>query len=575
LEEERLLFIKMQKHPTLLRRPLPPKLPKLPLCKKKARTAKTVETEPPEVEVAQDETTPIKEDAAIIPDTSSRNQSQTPVGVQTLFLDHHIQEKVTVLKPLTTPKKYSQDVRLQIPDTACGSVFFPSCHLASARVFGKETSQVENLQTSKRQSSKLKRIYIDKELKDILILTSDFSKPLRAPCPLVTTKVNVHIECPPKSMGYPSESPLIDLSTVMLSPLPSITSPKPERQWSDHLQRNTPAVLTISEFPGPISLPIPVLPRKPRRQSSIVNSELQTACTTQAPYKWCLTATKKKDVLTNVVRGEGFKTISATQYETIMAMTNLAILNCQIYGRNALNLKGFFILNCPDLTPLAFQLIYLNLSYNDIRYFPSEIFCLKNLQILNLRNNPIKEIPSEIKKLSYLRVFIMAFTLITFLPPGLFTLSYLEELDISYNDLSSIPDEIKKLRSLEKLNVDGNDLTSFPPGILKLNLRKIQFENNYTHPHLWKENSLNSPQRLTHLVSFFFFKNHLHRYHDVIPEEIKKLLKCTSHCEWCRGPMFGEGFRIIRSFDAFGITQFPVMFHVCSSACYGQVKQSS
>ncbi|KAM9192757.1 leucine-rich repeat-containing protein 63 [Dugong dugon] len=490
----------MQKHSTLFRRPLPPKLPKLPLYKKKTHTAKTIETEPPDVEVAQDETTPVKENTTIIPDTASRNQSQTLISVQTLFLDHHIQEKVTLIKPITTPKKYIQDVGLHIPDTARGSIFFPSFRSASARVFGKERSQMESLRKSKRRPPKLERIYVDTRLKDILILTSDFSKPLSAPCPLITTKVDVHVEYPPKSMSYPSEIPPIDLSLIK---------------------------------------------------------------------------TKKEDIVKkNIVRGEGFKTISATQYETIMAMTNLAILNCQVYGRNALNLKGFFILNCPDLTPLAFQLIYLNLSYNDIRYFPSEIFCLKNLQVLNLRNNPIKEIPSEIKKLNYLRVFIMAFTLITFLPPGLFTLSYLEELDISYNDVSSIPDEIKKLRSLEKLNVDGNDLTSFPPGILKLNLRKIQFENNYTHPHLWKENSLNSPQCLTHLVSLFFFKNDLHRYHDVIPEEIQKLLKCTSDCEWCRGPMFGEGFRVIRACDVFGITQFPVMFHVCSSSCYVQVKQS-
>uniref|UniRef100_A0ABI7ZIH3 Leucine-rich repeat protein SHOC-2 n=1 Tax=Felis catus TaxID=9685 RepID=A0ABI7ZIH3_FELCA len=120
----------------------------------------------------------------------------------------------------------------------------------------------------------------------------------------------------------------------------------------------------------------------------------------------------------HVIRGEGFKTINATRYETIIAMTNLAIINCQIHGRNALNLKGFFIMTCPDLTPLASQLIYLNLSFNDISYFPTEIFCLKNLQLLFLRNNPIKEIPSEIQQLKFLRVFSIAFNLITTLPPG-------------------------------------------------------------------------------------------------------------------------------------------------------------
>ena len=35
--------------------------------------------------------------------------------------------------------------------------------------------------------------------------------------------------------------------------------------------------------------------------------------------------------------------------------------------------QGFFILNCPDLTSLALQLIYLNLSFNDISSFPTEV----------------------------------------------------------------------------------------------------------------------------------------------------------------------------------------------------------
>lgn len=80
-------------------------------------------------------------------------------------------------------------------------------------------------------------------------------------------------------------------------------------------------------------------------------------------------------------------------------------------------------------------------------------------------------------------------------------------------------------RSLETLIVDGNELTSFPHAILKLNLKKVLFENNFTHPSFWKENSMNSPQHLTQLTSLFFLKNNLHKYYNVIPVEIQKLLK--------------------------------------------------
>ncbi|KAK7807014.1 hypothetical protein U0070_011359 [Myodes glareolus] len=94
---------------------------------------------------------------------------------------------------------------------------------------------------------------------------------------------------------------------------------------------------------------------------------------------------RRVDPEAHMLRGEGFKTIAATRYETIMAMSSLAIINCQLFGRNALNLK---------------------------------ILHLKNLQVLKLRNNPIREIPSEIQQLKYLRNFCIAFNLIAKLPVG-------------------------------------------------------------------------------------------------------------------------------------------------------------
>lgn len=40
-------------------------------------------------------------------------------------------------------------------------------------------------------------------------------------------------------------------------------------------------------------------------------------------------------------------------------------------------------MNCPDLTTLASQLIYLNLSFNDISYFPREVSPFLSLCILH------------------------------------------------------------------------------------------------------------------------------------------------------------------------------------------------
>ncbi|XP_007102580.1 leucine-rich repeat-containing protein 63 [Physeter macrocephalus] len=567
----------MQNHPQLLRRPLPPNLPKLSLCQKKARAGKTGETKLPRVRFIPDKTASFERDKTSFPDVP-RDQSQPPVNIQNLFLDHRVQKTVTTI---STTKKSSKHVYWHIPETATGSIFFPKCRSASSRVFGKETSKMESSRKSE-EPLKITNIYAN-TLKEILILSSEFSKLPRAPSSVPTPKLKeVHSDqFLQKSSTYSFKQPPLRLSATVPIPVPRTIPVKAERQQSDRLQCRT-VTLNINDFPGPIFIPAPVLPRKPLRQSVIESRVTEYEHVESVPKQSMLSvcegsikSRKTKTSVAHIVHGKGFKTVVATCYETVTAMTNLAIVNCQIHGRNALNLKGFFLLNCPDLTPLAFQLIYLNLSYNNICYFPTEIFCLKNLQILNLRNNPIKEIPSTIQQLKFLRTFNIAFNLITTLPPGLFCLFNLEELDISYNSIAFIPNEIQKLRSLEKLIVDGNELTSFPHAILKLNLKKILFENNFTHPSLWKENSMNSPQRLTQLTSLFFLKNNLYKYYNVIPVEIQKLLKCTSQCEWCHGPMFGEGFHIIRSCNIFEVTQFPVIFYVCSSSCYRKVKESN
>ncbi|XP_029794323.1 leucine-rich repeat-containing protein 63 [Suricata suricatta] len=547
--------------------------------KQKGLKAKTGKTKPQLVKVTLEKTTSIEREKTSFPDVS-RNQSQTRINIQNLFIDYHVQERATTI---SIPRKHLKRVDWHNPETATGSIFFPTCHSASSRIFGIKTSQMETSRKSKQEAPKRKHLYAENMFNDLLILSSEFSRPASAP--EITTKLTkVHSEYLPlsKKKSFIFKQHLVDLNETGPRSLLRSMPVKTERQWSERVKQNTAVVLTISHFPDSIVLPPPILPRKPLRQSLLETQATESENVESASRQsmsnlneGIINIKPKKREESGIIHGQGFKTINATRYETIIAMVNLAIVNCQVHGRNALNLKGFFILNCPDLTPLASQLIYLNLSFNDISEFPTEIFCLKNLQLLFLRNNPIKEIPSEIQQLKFLRVFSIAFNLITTLPPGLFSLTYLEELDISYNSIASISNEIQKLRLLEKLNVDGTELTTFPPAILKLNLKKLQFENTFTHPTFWKENSLNSPPCLTHLSSLFFLKNNLHKHYEVIPVEIQKLLECPSRCEWCQGPMFGEGFRVIQSCDIFGATYLPVLYHVCSSYCYRKVKESN
>ncbi|KAK2495502.1 hypothetical protein MC885_010497, partial [Smutsia gigantea] len=229
---------------------------------------KTGKSKPTPVKFAQGETTSVERDKTSFPDVVSRSESQIPTNIQNVILNHHVQERVTII---STSKKSTKTVHWHIPDTATGSIFFPSCHSASKRVFRKETSHMESSRNSKGEPSRIKHIYAD-ELKNALIVSSEFSKSSSGLSLVSSPKLKkVYSEYPslPKSRAYTFKQPLISLSTTVPRPVPRNIPVKAERQRPDHIQQNTTVVLNISNFPGTISIPTPVLPRKPPRQSVI------------------------------------------------------------------------------------------------------------------------------------------------------------------------------------------------------------------------------------------------------------------------------------------------------------------
>ncbi|XP_052046901.1 leucine-rich repeat-containing protein 63 [Apodemus sylvaticus] len=585
---------KTQQHPLLLRRPLPPKLPKLPVLKKKVRIVHTVKAREPEEtsgKFSPDESASVKVDQSV-------SQPKRPASAKTICLDYDgkAQERVVPPVNIITHPRGVRRLHWKVPKSASGSMFIPRCMSASSRVFRNTLQQIKRTRKSLKKESKDDELPTKKPFSNTLVLSKEFSKPLPPSYSrFITSRFKpsgTQVRPAPKISSYIQELPLLrNVKETALSPVSSVSSILPEPQWSERPHPKVAlgqVILNTGSLPPARSLPTPALPRKPPRQVVIENAAATaaaTATTTSAPVSGKTEAHKPPDTIqrtlrkidpdAHVLRGEGFKNVAATRSETVLALTTLAIINCQIYGRNALNLKGFFLTHCPDLSPVAFQLIYLNLSFNDLTYFPLDILYLQNLQVLKMRNNPIREIPSEIQLLTYLRIFSIAFNYITELPSGLFCLNYLEELDISYNEIENIPNEIQRLRSLEKLIVDGNPITSFPPGILKLNLIKFQFENTFTSSQFWLENSWNNPPQLTQICALFIVKNNLHKVFDYIPISVQKYLISTSDCDWCHGPKFGEGYRIIRSCDIFGVSHVPIMFYVCSPSCYQEIRESS
>lgn len=77
----------------------------------------------------------------------------------------------------------------------------------------------------------------------------------------------------------------------------------------------------------------------------------------------------------------------------------------------------------------------LNLAYNGLFHFPTEILELKNLQVLNLWGNDLLSVPPEIA-----------------------TLKHLQELNLGYNAISNLPIEMHKLRHLKILHIGSSPL---------------------------------------------------------------------------------------------------------------------
>ncbi|XP_046854376.1 leucine-rich repeat-containing protein 63-like [Xenia sp. Carnegie-2017] len=261
------------------------------------------------------------------------------------------------------------------------------------------------------------------------------------------------------------------------------------------------------------------------------------------------------------------------EHESKLTAAELVILETIVRCCTNLDLKAHFISRLPNIELLLQKLTVVNLSFNNFRVIPSQIFKLKNLVHLNLRNNPIKELPHAIAGLQQLQLLVVSFCFISCIPISLFTLRKLTFLDLSYNKLSFLPKDIGNLSSLRELNVEGNELGALPTGLLLLNLRHLRMVNNFTHPLFWRETTCNGPQRLFHLAAKKVASDGL--MIKAIPEEIEKQLLSPGVCDCCDGPMFGPGVRIIKTVEnMFGVKYIPIIFTVCAHTCRRAFKKN-
>jgi Leucine-rich repeat (LRR) protein len=87
----------------------------------------------------------------------------------------------------------------------------------------------------------------------------------------------------------------------------------------------------------------------------------------------------------------------------------------------------------------------IDLSYNNITEIPKEIGLLKNLQSLDLTKNQIKELPATISLLIHLDEFLMGDNLLQKIPDGMLKLKRLTLLELENNKIPQ-----KELTKLQK-----------------------------------------------------------------------------------------------------------------------------
>ncbi|KAM9170081.1 leucine-rich repeat-containing protein 63 isoform 4-T5 [Pangshura tecta] len=594
----------MLEQPKLLRRPLPPKLlPELPMPRENTYKGRIPRKHRPGViRSTNDEDSNIfsssyfsgqtqvqPKDAHLLLDQNSSGQTQVHPKDTHVLLDQNLKKELTVSAPyFCTPAGCtlqkdgrSSDIDVLAPPEEIDSVYRSLPDIATAAsTTDKDRITLSGYYSSSRTSVQLKvqNLFPDQILKKGII-TPTPSGP--ASFPLHKRHKSFRMQL----LGLPKDEPAyFTLPEFTFGSLAAVSSSHPSPvmatfrkpvvshcnyqklttqltskvRESIQTEVNT-TVLSNNEFPV-------ISQRKPERQSIIEMALAEKMRKSNSLEQILEEGDKGKEFFTDKlklythgqnkkvsssepdltldddtikgIQGFGYQNFLSEhdEQEQLMARSRMAVIYCVMHNRNALNLK---------------------------------VYNIKNLEVLKLRNNPIKEIPDDVHRLKTLRILNMSFNLLSVLPTGLFLVPFLSYLDVSFNDISVIPHEIRNLRALEYLNVEGNQLCALPCEVLKLPLKLLNTENNLMHPFLWKENSQNQPQRLTDLAALCFSRNKMWQRYTEISKDIQEILNNCRVCDCCKGPLYGQGLRLIRSCrNIFRFHKLPFLFNACSPSCY-------
>lgn len=249
--------------------------------------------------------------------------------------------------------------------------------------------------------------------------------------------------------------------------------------------------------------------------------------------------------------------------DAIGTLTNLTHL---VLRNNVLTDNDF----PKDLSGLAHNLKYLNLSGNNLTSIPPPILQLTGLRDLFIGGNQIEEVPPGIKELSRLRFLYLGGNLLRKLPAEICRLEHLRALTLCNNRLASLPDCICRLKKLRVLHLHSNKLTILPHGLIFLNsLAELSLRDNPLVVRFAREMDFQASS-LLELAARVIKIHKLPYTENDLPRSLVSYLQSAQHCvnPSCCGVYFESRFEHVKFVDFCGKYRIPLMQYLCSSGCH-------
>ncbi|XP_049875153.1 leucine-rich repeat-containing protein 58 [Pectinophora gossypiella] len=270
--------------------------------------------------------------------------------------------------------------------------------------------------------------------------------------------------------------------------------------------------------------------------------------------------------------------------ETINRFCNLKILDV---SNNRLTSLPDILKNCPltsliakhnqltnESLPKCFSsskntIKELNLSGNQMNFFPEQVLELKSLKYLYLGGNQIQKIPKEIRKLSSLQILSLGGNQITEVPESVGRLTSLQALVLSDNYIEQLPASIADLNQLRSLLLHKNRLKTLPTQIIRLKcLTELSLRDNPLVVRFVRDMTLQPPSLLE-------LAGRTIKLHDVpvlpgeVPLTLLRYLGAAQCCvnPKCKGVFFDNRVEHIKFVDFCGKYRIPLLQYLCSSKC--------